>query len=489
MKTLIQNYLPAVAVLLLVAGCDADISGSFGDDPDPGSADFSTFVALGDSLTAGYADGALYRHSQENSFPAIMAQQFVLVGGGEFDQPLMDTDKTGSLTLSAVDLGRPDRLVLASNPVPDPDRPAVPLTISPTDTAAIDVRLPNAGMYNNMGVPGAKSFHATAPNYGELTIAAVAGMTANPYFARFASSNTVTMLADAQAQVASFFVLWIGNNDILLYALDGADPVINGESVTPIGSFTTAYDTVMAGLNTVNNKGVLINIPDVSTIPYFTTVPYDAIPMDEATAAASNAAYAPYNGAIAISGLPADEIAQRTIVFAAGQNALVIEDEYLTTLLGLPSIRQATVRDLVVLPASRKIGTEDTPGDPATTWGVGKALEDADVLTEPEITQEIEPAQIAYNGVIEAHADEDPDLLHFDIAALFTELNTTGILYGSGGVSSTFAQGGAFSLDGVHPTARGYAVIANEMFKVINAGFGGYIPPVNPSDYSTVFYQ
>jgi lysophospholipase L1-like esterase len=489
MKTLMQKYFHIGAVLFLVAGCDADISGSFGDDPDPGSADFSIFVALGDSLTAGYADGALYRHSQENSFPAIMAQQFKLVGGGDFDQPLMDTGKTGSLTLSAVDLGRPDRLVLASNPVPDPDRPAVPLTISPTDTAAIDVRLPNAGMYNNMGVPGAKSFHAIAPNYGELTIAAVAGMTANPYFARFASSNTVTMIDDAQAQVASFFVLWIGNNDILLYALDGADPTINGESVTSIGLFTTAYDMLLAGLNTVNNKGVLINIPDVSTIPYFTTVPYDAIPMDEATAAASNAAYALYNGAIALSGLPAAEIAQRTIVFAAGQNALVIEDEYLTTLPGLPSIRQATAKDLVVLPASPKIGTEDTPGDPATTWGVGKALEDSDVLTEPEIEQEIEPAQIAYNGVIKARADVDPDLLYFDMEALLTELNTTGILYGSGGVSSTFAQGGAFSLDGVHPTARGYAVIANEMFKVINAGFGGYIPPVNPSDYTTVFYQ
>jgi hypothetical protein len=246
---------------------------------------------------------------------------------------------------------------------------------------------------------------------------------------------------------------------------------------------------LLAGLNTVNNKGVLINIPDVSTIPYFTTVPYDAIPMDEATAAASNAAYALYNGAIALSGLPAAEIAQRTIVFAAGQNALVIEDEYLTTLPGLPSIRQATAKDLVVLPASPKIGTEDTPGDPATTWGVGKALEDSDVLTEPEIEQEIEPAQIAYNGVIKARADVDPDLLYFDMEALLTELNTTGILYGSGGVSSTFAQGGAFSLDGVHPTARGYAVIANEMFKVINAGFGGYIPPVNPSDYTTVFYQ
>ena len=116
------------------------------------------------------------------------------------------------------------------------------------------------------------------------------------------------------------------------------------------------------------------------------------------------------------------------------------------------------------------------------------ALEDADVLTESEIGL-VETARTAYNAAIEIAADVDSDLLLFDADAFFTELNTTGILYGSGGGASTFAQGGAFSLDGVHPTARGYAVIANELFKVINAGFGGYIPPVNPSDYSTVFYQ
>ena len=83
----------------------------------------------------------------------------------------------------------------------------------------------------------------------------------------------------------------------------------------------------------------------------------------------------------------------------------------------------------------------------------------------------------------------NPDLLFLDADALLVELNNTGILYGSGGVSSTFAQGGYYSLDGIHPTARGNAVIANEIFKVINAGFDAYIPPVDPSDYTTVFYQ
>lgn len=491
MKTLIQKDLLVVAVLLLVVGCDTDISGSFGEDPNPGSADFSAFVAFGDSFTAGYADGALYRHGQESSFPAIMAQQFALVGGGEFDQPLMEPGKTGSLTLSMVDLGRSDRLVLAPNPVLDPDRPAVPLPIDPTDTAAIDTRLPGAGMFNNMGVPGAKSFNATDIAYGNLNIGAIAGMTANPYFARFASDNVVRMLDDAMSQVPSFFILWLGNNDILLYALDGADPTKNGESITGIGPFTVAYDTVLTGLNTVNNKGVLVNIPDVTTLAYFTTVPYDAITMDAATAASAQASYdMGYNLIIAASALSQDEKDQRTITFSEGQNAVVILDESLTILGGgIPNLRQTTARDFIVLPASRIIDTEQTPGNPATVWGVGTPLEDDDVLTENEVEMEIEPAQIAFNGVIKARADADPDILYFDADAFFTELSTTGILYGSGGISSTFGQGGGISLDGVHPTARGYAVIANEMFKVINSGFGGYIPPVDPGDYTTVFYQ
>ena len=115
-------------------------------------------------------------------------------------------------------------------------------------------------------------------------------------------------------------------------------------------------------------------------------------------------------------------------------------------------------------------------------------MTDADVLSEVEVGR-VETARTAYNTTIEDEADADPNLLLFDADAFFTELSTTGILYGSGGISSTFAQGGGYSLDGVDLTARGYAALANEMFKFINAGFGGYIPPVDPNDYTTVFYQ
>jgi len=62
-----------------------------------GEADFSTFVSLGNSLTAGFTDNALFIAGQENSMPNILAQQFALAGGGNFVQPLMNDNVGGAL--------------------------------------------------------------------------------------------------------------------------------------------------------------------------------------------------------------------------------------------------------------------------------------------------------------------------------------------------------------------------------------------------------
>ena len=69
------------------------------------------------------------------------------------------------------------------------------------------------------------------------------------------------------------------------------------------------------------------------------------------------------------------------------------------------------------------------------------------------------------------------------------EISTTGINYGTGAVYADYATGGAFSLDGVHPTARGYAVVANIIIDAINDGFNANIPPVDPGEYSTIFVK
>ena len=154
------------------------------------------------------------------------------------------------------------------------------------------------------------------------------------------------------------------------------------------------------------------------------------------------------------------------------------------------SIRQATAEDLILLPASAKLGELQNPADPNSVGGVGPtgALLDSDVLIPSEI-QAIDTARTAYNVTIKAAVDNDPNLIFLDAAALMKQLNESGIDYGNGSINSDFATGGAFSLDGVHPTARGYAVTANEIINVINTGFNANVHKVDPATFPTVFLK
>src|SRR6056297_3359888 len=112
MKNYIK-YLPFLAFGLFA--CEPEFKDSVEDNEvySVGEADFSNYVALGNSLTAGYADNALYVQGQENSYPNILAGQFELVEGGDFTQPLM-ADNLGGLKLNGTQI-TDNRLVLASN--------------------------------------------------------------------------------------------------------------------------------------------------------------------------------------------------------------------------------------------------------------------------------------------------------------------------------------------------------------------------------------
>ncbi|MFC5047239.1 G-D-S-L family lipolytic protein [Aquimarina hainanensis] len=475
-----------------------DESGNY----ESGEANFSNYVALGNSLTAGFADGALYITGQENSYPNILAQQFKSAGGGEFTQPLMN-DNAGGALLSGTQI-LDNRFVLAFGADGSP-KPAIYTGAAPT--TEISNNLGNT--FNNMGVPGAKSYHLVAPGYGN--VAGVPAGTANPYFARFASSATTTVIADAVAQNATFFSLWIGNNDVLSYATSGGegedhnttgnlDPATYGsQDITNSNVFAGVYSQLVDAMLAGGAKGVLLSLPSVTSIPYFTTVPYNPVPMDATTAAGANLAYAQYNGGLqqalaALAGtglLTEEEVARRTITFVEGQNAVVIEDEDLTDLgainpafAALPKLRQATAEDLLVLPASSIIGTLADPNTPTSVIGVGVALEDKWVLT-PEEQTAISTAQSAYNLTIKGIADAK-GLAFYDAAADLEKVATVGIPYDGGVVTSEFVRGGGFSLDGVHPTPRGHAIIANGIMNALKSTYNTNLPKVRPGDYGTV---
>ncbi len=488
---MIKNNKWLLLVALTVMACSDDDTVVVNDTSDglpltAGSADFSKFVSLGNSLTAGFSDNALFIEGQANSYPAILADQFSLVGGGEFRIPYT-SDNTGGLLLGGNVIAGPRLFFNGSGPQP----------VSGVPTTEVSTVL--SGPFNNLGVPGAKSFHLLAPGYGN--VAGVLTGQANPYFVRFASSSGATVLGDATVQNPSFFSLWIGNNDVLSYATSGGsgvnqtgnlNPATYGSNdITDPNVFASVYSTLIDGLTSNGAKGVVANIPYVTTIPYFTTVPHNPIPLDAATAAQLNAGYSAYNNGLLFAQsnglLTAAEVTRRTITFSASStNAVVMVDSYLTNLtgFGIPSLRQATAEDLIVLPARTFIGTT-VGGNPAQINGVSVPLADNWVLCKQEIN-ELKTATDSYNAAITAIA-ASKGLAFVDANALLTQVATGGITANNYTVTSAYVTGGGFSLDGVHPSPRGYALISNYFIQAINATYGSNFKGVSLRDYRILY--
>ena len=531
---MIKVFFSSCASVLFLASCGGSGGGDGGIIGDGSAAsagdelDLTTYVAIGDSLTAGFADNTLYFDGQINSFPNIIAQSFAEAGGGEFTQPLVN-DNLGGLVAGgapiAVPGGSPDSfparlVILDSTQAPGPQPGTIPTPVRTTDIAPGQAGLVNADApFNNLGVPGARIIELAAP---ELAM--------NPFYGRFASNPGVSsVLTDAldPNRLPTFFSLWAGNNDALGFAtsggvggLGGATPPFSTQDITNPAVFEAAFNGLVDALAPEANtdiRGVVVNIPAIEDIPFFTTVPSDAIELDEATAAAVSAGFDAYNAGLQMvldaGAISAEEVASRTISFGAGNNGVLILDESLTDLSAfmLPNLRQATEDDSILLTSLGSIGVEldgnpltvvgvsvplGVTDDPATTFDVASlfspavlAAADASVLTAPEL-QLLEENITAYNEIIENRVAQDSRLALYDAAADLADLSDVdGLSFGTGSITSEFVFGGGFSLDGVHPTATGYAVIANGIIDAINDEFNASLSGVDPNELTRVFFE
>jgi len=497
-----------------------------------GSADFSNYISLGNSLTAGFTDGSLFKASQLNSLPNILSQKFSLVGGGDFVQPLTN-DNLGGLAAAGSRIQNPRLIFGGAGPVP------LESVVGPVAVGTDIFLNPPSGPFNNMGVPGAKSFHLLFDGYGNPANLALPVPLANPYFVRMASSPAATMLNDALVQAPTFFSLWIGSNDVLGYATTGGDGT---NPITPLDGpagqgFANTYAALVAALTANGVEGVVANIPDVTSIPHFTTVPHNPLspanPSFGPQIPTLNGIFGQLNQVYAFLGVP-----ERSIVFSTtAASEVVIKDESLPDLsaqiagvlaasptfpafvasFGLPAqaaplvagllgssygqTREATEADLFVLPSSTVIGTVNmqvvgalmAQGLPQAlagqfaVEGITLPLEDKWVLL-PSEQQEIAIATDAFNAIIAASANQ-AGLAFVDANTLLNQLADSGITSGTYTLRSNLVTGGAFSLDGVHPTARGYALIANEFMKAIDATYGSNFQAsgnfVNVGNYPT----
>ena len=374
-----------------------------------------------------------------------------------------------------------------------------------------------------MGVPGAKSFHLLASGYGNVANLALGA--ANPYFVRFASSPTASIIGDAVAQNPTFFSLWIGNNDVLSYATSGGtgvnqlgnlDPYTYGSNdITDPTVFASTYSSLVNQLTANGAKGVVANLPDVTSVPFFTTVPTNPIPgLPAANAAQLNQLFGGINAALAGAGLPARF---STLVADDGNpatveaNPLLIKDESLinistqitaalTPLLGAttagflgPLYGQARhasnasgSKDYILLTARGIIGTLQTGApSPFNTIGVSYPMQDNTTLTADE-TAQVKTATDAYNTTIKSIAIAK-GLAFVDANLALYQVANGGITANNFTVTSNYVTGGGFSLDGVHPSPRGYALIANKFLEAINLAYGSNFKGVSLGNYRILF--
>jgi len=487
------KYILLSAVLIGFTACNDD---EYDYDPSPeplpaltaGTADFSTYVSIGNSVTAGFSDGTVFLAAQQNSFPTILSQQFNLVGGGgSFTQPLVN-DNFGGLALAGNRIpGTRVRLVTVGGPPTSIESIIGPVTVT-TDLA---INNPT-GPFNNMGVPGAASFHFIAPGYGN--IANLSAGLANPYFVRMTGvTPNATILEMAIEQSPSFVTLWLGENDILGYAVSGA----SSGAPTPQPTFDFAISKIMTDLG--DTQGVMINIPNVIDLPYFTTIPNNALALDANSAGLLTGFFQAVTGIFA-QGLIAQGVPPNDALALASQYSLTFNEGPNRFLIDVPpsqsnplGFRQMTVEELLLLPIDQaalaqgygsvvltdevlqvlgilQAGGTITPQQGALVIGAVSGIDDGDALDSDELT-EISTAISGFNATLKAAA-ATAGFGFVDANSIFEQMASTGYTDGKFTLTTDLVTGGAVSLDGVHPTSRGYALVANTIMKAIDAAYG-----------------
>lgn len=501
------------------------------EDATAGSADFTKFVALGSSYTAGFQAGALFTAGQENSLGNILATQFECVGGGAFNQPSINSQYGFNILISpnpGSDNKIAGRLLLQGTPpTPKPYKYDVGnLTAAPNpmvNPGFIYTGSPGAvavNQLNNFSVPAIQLGQALITQTGNW--AAPSDPRFNPFYARFASNpGASTLLNDAISSLSNegtFFLFWLGMDDVLLHALYGGDgtkaPLTSLEFVSVSApGFKNMYNSAIGGiLANPSLKGVIANYPDIFTMPHFTSVAYNPVPLDQATVTVVNQSYAGYNQILdALKGapfnFPASEMDARKISFQVGNNPFVIIDETLNdlgdefdalaaadvisdeqraALVPYEQVRQTKSTDIIPLSTGSVLGTLADPENPLSVRGVAVPLGDQYALIPSEVT-EINSRLADFNAHIKSVADANTDRIAFaDVNKAFKDFVTAKV-YVMDGVTITPAitpPTGIYSEEGLHPNSRGYAFISNVFIEAINAKFGATIPKAKLGNYA-----
>jgi lysophospholipase L1-like esterase len=428
---------------------------------DTGSADFTRYVALGDSLTAGFSNNSLIYTHQAASLGRLLHIQ--TGAGGTFEQPYISfPGLRNELFLYSF----PDPLAIAPGPgeiawpswefnLQDPEFGSFPNFYLGQPLGYLP--------YDNLGIPGMGASEALSTTCdGPLE-----DLDASPFYCTIlrnpecepvfndpaagtcGASTEDSMNALEQALYSApdlgitqptFMTVWLGSADVLGAVLSGV--VIENVTITPVPEFTSAFSEIIERITDDEIQMAIANVPDATSTPWSTTIPPFLVDP--------------------LTGAP---------VFDPGTGELV----YLLGTDGTGTQRPLTIDDKVILPASSLLATG--VGIPVVYGGTGEYLPDDVILDEDEL-QTIQTRIDAFNALIEAEA-QDAGAAFVDAFARMNQVIEDGVVLGGFTFTADFLTGGLFGYDGIHPTNLGYGVVTQWFVDAINRTYGGAIPPVD----------
>lgn len=441
-----EKLFSLVLVLALITSCE-DYNELNIDPVDSGNADFSSYVAVGNSLTAGYQNDALYKTGQEYSFPNLIARQ--INQSEEFNQPLISNpgisgSEEGRIELNSLDPVATTRNSNQGTPINQSDKP-----------------------FANLGVPGAVLVDYTNPgNSGNLKERATDPQNTayNPFYGIVMEQSELGKDApNLHNQVAkqdpTLITFRLGNNDVLNFVTSGGE----GQNPTDPNTFDNLYQGTAQALASTGASVVVYNIPDVTSIPF---VFYLRLQLEQQGAITFDEENQTYQ--LVTQQGPFD-----IYIEVDGSAEVMRKDDF--PLLSAQSYFAQVQAGQVQPP----IHPEDAIPDNLVLDG---SLGDGDP-TNSEL-ERAAGAVAQYNTIIQSVASSsgftlvDINTIYDDIVTSFQESNGQNG-YQTNGLNLRPVPGELFSFDGVHPTNRGAAVIANETIETMNNSLGSGVEPIN----------
>jgi hypothetical protein len=433
--------------------------------------------AVGDSVTAGMANGILAPETQNFAYPKLIAEQL----GLNFGMPLMarpllpERDFFGNTVIVANYDARTNTIHIL--PAAPWNRQGARRAVgAPVNSAVNDFAVPSADVQGILTWTGAMG--QAIPDWGRI-------------FARQILQGAGTQIEQARAAKpnkarASLIIAWAGNNDVLGSITQGSSTAnyATAQNLTPIGTFARRYATFLDSLQAPYTAGrdkpnvIVATIPDITVVPFLLPI-------------GGNAA------------TPMPTLPMSGITYDGSRNLIL-------------SVRSAQLsQNIANNDAGRTASGRNFPAGSALPLvqmlldgrGPARAGAPRNALYRFLDTAVLKPNQLAN---IRFHVSVDNLVIRFlawrdnipvvRIDSLFRQATpaprggggyTTPDLAGQRITLDTTFAGGLFSNDGLHPTVTGQAAIANQFINVINpklVGWGGItwvMPQINLLDMLT----